>query len=73
MTLFVLLWVSVDEAIDTSSSEGSSSDTLALCACPRARDFAAAEGLDGTGYDGGFGGLLPLLRGAASAAAAPRS
>jgi hypothetical protein len=61
MALLVLLGVAVDQAIDTGSTEGSSGDALAFGSSPGAGDVAAAEGLDGTGDQGGFGGLLPLL------------
>jgi hypothetical protein len=61
MALLVLLGVAVDQAIDAGSTEGSSCDALALGSGPGARDVAAAEGFNGTGNQGGFGGLLPLL------------
>jgi hypothetical protein len=70
MALLVLFRVPVDEAVDTRGTEGSSSDALAFLASPRALHLAAAEGLDSTGDDGGFGSLLPLLRLAALATAA---
>jgi len=61
VTLLVLLGVSVDEPVDTSSTDGSSCDALALLASPGTSDLAAAEGFNGTSDNGSFGGLLPLL------------
>jgi hypothetical protein len=73
VSLLVLARVSVDETIDTSSTESSSCDTLALGTSPWTGFLAAAEGFDSTGDDSGFGGLLPLLRLASSSAAAART
>jgi hypothetical protein len=49
MALRVFVGVPVNEAVDTSSTESGRSYSLALCSCPGAIFFAAAEGLDGTG------------------------
>jgi hypothetical protein len=73
VSLLVLARVSVDETVDTSSTESSSCDTLALGTSPWTGFLAAAEGFDSTGDDSGFGGLLPLLRLASSSAAAART
>jgi hypothetical protein len=62
MSLLVLTGVSVDETVDTSSTEGSSCDTLTLRTSPWTGLLAAAEGFDSTGDYGSFGGLLPLFR-----------
>jgi hypothetical protein len=72
VTLLVLFRVAVDETIDTSSTEGSCCDSLTFGASPGPGDIATAEGFDSTGYYGGFGGLLPLLRLATSTTAAAR-
>jgi len=72
MALLVLLGVSVDQAVDTSGTKRSSCNALALLASPWSLDLAGTEGLDSTSNDGGFGGLLPLLRLAATTAAAAR-
>jgi len=61
MSLLVLAGVSVNETVDTSSTESGSSDTLALGTSPWTGFLAATEGLDGTSNYGGFGSLLPLL------------
>jgi hypothetical protein len=61
VTLLVPLRVAVDQAIDTGSAEGSSCDALAFSTSPGTSDIAASERFDGTGNDGGFSGLLPLL------------
>jgi len=61
MPLLVFLWVPVNEAVYTGSTESSSCDALPLRTGPGTRDVAAAEGFHRTGNDGGFGGLLPLL------------
>jgi hypothetical protein len=73
VSLLVLARVSVDETVDTGSTESSSCDTLALGTSPWTGFLAAAEGFDSTGDDSGFGGLLPLLRLASSSAAAART
>jgi hypothetical protein len=73
MSLLVLARVSVDETVDTGSTESGSCDTLALSTSPWTGFFAAAEGFNSTSDDGGFGGLLPLLRLASSPAAAART
>jgi hypothetical protein len=41
--------ISVNETVDTSSTESGRGYSLALCSCPGAIFFAAAEGLDGAG------------------------
>jgi hypothetical protein len=61
VALLVLLGIAVDETIDTSGTERSSGNALALLAGPWTCNLAAAEGLDGTSHERSFGGLLPLL------------
>jgi len=61
VSLLVLAGVSVNETVDTSSTESGSGDTLALGTSPWAGFLAATEGLDGTGNYGGFSSLLPLV------------
>ena len=72
MALLVPIRVTIDQAVDTSSTECSSCHTLAFSTSPGTSDFAAAKCLNGTGYYGCFGGLLPLLRLAASTATTAR-
>jgi hypothetical protein len=52
--------VTVEEAIDTSSTESSSGNALTFFASPSTRFLAAANSFNYTCNDGGFGGLLPL-------------
>src|SRR5690242_6943009 len=73
MALLVLVGVAVDETVNARSTKGSCCNALALGTRPGTRNLAAAEGLDGTGYQRSFGGLFPLLRLAALAVAAARS
>jgi hypothetical protein len=61
VSLLVLLRVSVDQTVDASGTERSSGNALALLARPWTRNLAAAEGLDSTSHERGFGSLLPLL------------
>jgi hypothetical protein len=71
MSLAVLVRVFVDEAVDTSGTESSCCDTLALFTSPRSGGLAATEGLDSSSDNGGFGSLLPLRLALAAAASAP--
>jgi hypothetical protein len=73
MSLLVLARISVDETVDASRTESGRGDTLAFCTSPWTGFLAAAEGFNGTGDDGSFGGLLPLLRLASASAAAART
>jgi len=59
--LLVLAGVSVDETVDTSSTESGSGDTLTLSTSPWTCFLAAAEGLDSASDYGSFGSLLPLF------------
>jgi len=60
MPFALLVGVSVDEAIDTTSSNGGSGDFASLFASPRTRLVARTEGFDRACYNGGLRGLGPL-------------
>jgi hypothetical protein len=61
VTLRFFIWVAVEEAVNTTSSESSGGDALTFDTGPWAWLVAAADCFDDSRNYSSFGGLLPLL------------
>jgi hypothetical protein len=73
VALAVLVWVAINQAVDSTCGDGGSENALSFLASPTAWFLPCAEGLGGSGGDGSFERLADLLVGFVASSARART